>query len=228
MADDRITIGGVHREVDGMWVVINGVWRQVDSTSETINGVWRDAYKSYTPPSYDYTVISRYAPEHSRLMSNDEKVVQDIPRSAILEAIANGYTRANVRGIITCYTGSGSYQYPKYVGSFSSYIIAKRQNKWEYGGQYLMLKDDYGDDDDPMYDLSADRSMSCDLAPNGTPLERLSMYVKTGSDGLYNDSGYLVTDHAQEQVVGAYSVASRAHGFFPRIGDNPVQVFGYL
>ena len=38
----------------------------------------------------------------------------------------------------------------------------------------------------------------------------------------------LVTDDAQEQVVGADAVTARAHGFFPRIGNDAVQVFGNL
>lgn len=96
MANDRVTINGVNREIDSEWVTIDGIWRKVDKSSVTVNGVWREAYTSFD------TLIYAGPGSITVTLSSDSGVPQgynnfagffDITKDMRDSALANGYTK---------------------------------------------------------------------------------------------------------------------------------------
>lgn len=107
MANDRITINGVEREIDSEWITINGVWRKVDKTFETVNGVHREAYTSYDPNIPGTWTFSISARNEDRGKSTPYYTL--FTRAQANEAIANGYSRVEFNLSAMLYNTAGEY-----------------------------------------------------------------------------------------------------------------------
>lgn len=90
MANDRVTVNGVNREVDSEWVTVNGVYRKVNKSMETVNGVWREGYTSYDPNIPGTWTFSLRGDSGTSGVSTPYYTL--FTRAKAEEAIAHGYT----------------------------------------------------------------------------------------------------------------------------------------
>lgn len=206
MANDRVTVNGINREIDSEWVTVNGVWRKVDKSSVTVNGVWREAYTSYTPKSYSYNFAdgSRTYSGWSDPMSIN--YTYNVPKADIQEAIANGCTRLKVT--IQFYTSNwgssssigGFYESVKQTAS--TLFRNGTSPSWE-SGTYVS-ESRYGDYDE----------RSPVRVPSGGYVWNVTRSLK-----LINSSGYEATGAMCEVVSNAVfmDISSSSSRIYPRV-----------